>query len=120
SIRKGSWIGKRHLPVVNDDQAILSALAQLWDQVRKVYPGGLTIFRVGVTLFDLSPAGERQLDLLLNDDRTRRRWERASEAVDGLNARYAGTVVSLGYWNPPKGGHVGGKISYTRIPSAED
>ncbi|WP_366929466.1 hypothetical protein [Mesorhizobium sp.] len=26
SIRDGTWMGKRHLPVVNDDQAILSAL----------------------------------------------------------------------------------------------
>lgn len=120
SIRDGSWLGKRHLSVVNDDQAILSALSELWDQVRQEYPRGLTIFRVGVTLYDLSPAHERQLDLLLNDDRVRRRWESANAAIDRLNARYCGTIVSLGHWNPPKGGHVGGKISYTRIPSAED
>lgn len=120
SIKEGSWTGKRHLPVVNDDQAILPALTDLWGQVRKTYPNGLTIFRLGVTLYDLSPANERQLDLLLNDDRQRRRWENASRAIDNLNARYAGTVVSLGEWRPPAGGHVGGKISYTRIPSAED
>jgi DNA polymerase-4 len=120
SIPDGSWLGKHHLPIVNDDQAILSALAELWDQVRQNHPRGLTIFRVGVTLYDLSPAHERQLDLLLNDDRIRRRWESANAAVDRLNTRYSGTVVSLGHWNPPKGGHVGGKISYTRIPSAED
>lgn len=120
SIRDGSWLGKRHLPIVNDDQAILSALAELWDQVRQKYPHGLTIFRVGVTLYYLSPVHERQLDLLLNDDRIRRRWESANAAIDRLNTRYSGTVVSLGHWNPPKGGHVGGKISYTRIPSAED
>ena len=41
-------------------------------------------------------------------------------ALDTLNARYGKIVVSLGMWNPPKGGHVGGKISYTRIPTAED
>ncbi|WP_338811183.1 type VI secretion protein ImpB (plasmid) [Agrobacterium leguminum] len=120
SMRDGSWMGKRRLPVVNDDQAILGALADLWDQVRQKFSRGVTIFRVGVTLYDLSPANERQLDLLLNDDRLRQRWERASSTVDRLNARYSNTVVSLGHWNPPKGGHVGGKISYTRIPSAED
>lgn len=120
SIRNGSWLGKRHLPVVNDDQAILSALAELWGEVRKNYPRGLMIFRVGVTLYDLSVATERQLDLLNNDDRQRRRWEAASAAVDRLNTRYAATVVSLGEWRPPAGGHAGGKISYTRIPSAED
>lgn len=120
SIRNGSWLGKRQLPIVNDDQAILSALTELWHQVRQNYPRGLTVFRVGVTLYDLSPANERQLDLLLNDDRIRQRWESANAAIDRLNSRYSGTVVSLGHWNPPKGGHVGGKISYTRIPSAED
>ena len=120
SIRDGSWMGKRQLPVVNDDQAILSALAELWAEVAKTYPRGLTIFRVGVTLYDLSDASERQLDLLNNDDRQRRRWESASMAIDRLNTRYAGTVVSVGEWRPPKGGHAGGKISFTRIPSAED
>lgn len=120
SVKDGSWMGKRHLPVVNDDQAILAGLAELWDEVRKNYPRGMTIFRVGVTLYDISPSGERQLDMLHNDDRTRQRWERVTAAIDGLNTRYSATVVNLGHWNPPKGGHVGGKISYTRIPSAED
>ena len=59
-------------------------------------------------------------DFLLADDEKRRRWEAATTAVDELNTKYGGTVVSLGPWNPPAGGHVGGKISYTRIPSAED
>lgn len=120
SVKDGSWMGKRHLPVVNDDQAILAGLAELWDEVRKNYPRGMTIFRVGVTLYDISPSGERQLDMLHNDDKTRQRWERVTAAIDGLNTRYSATVVNLGHWNPPKGGHVGGKISYTRIPSAED
>ncbi|WP_022728706.1 Y-family DNA polymerase [Fodinicurvata sediminis] len=120
STRSGPWLAKTDLPVVRDDQAILSALAGLWKRVEQAYPRGVMIFRVGVTLYDLSPAGERQLDLLLRDDRARQRWEDISRAIDELNARYAGTVVSLGHWNPPKGGHVGGKISYTRVPSAED
>ncbi|MDG9793545.1 hypothetical protein [Brucella anthropi] len=96
SIKDGSWMGKRHLPVVNDDQAILSALAELWGEVRKTYPRGHTIFRVGVTLYDLSCASERQLDLLNNDDQQRRRLESASMAIDRLNTSYAATVVSLG------------------------
>jgi DNA polymerase IV len=78
------------------------------------------VLRVGVTLFDLSPAGQRQLDWLENDDHDRQRWERIGTAIDGLNSRYAATVVSIGPWTPPKGGNVGGKISFTRIPSAED
>jgi DNA polymerase-4 len=55
-----------------------------------------------------------------NDDADRRRWERVGAAIDALNTRYASTVVSIGPWQPPKGGNVGGKIAFTRIPSAED
>lgn len=120
SIRDGTWLGKRKLPVVKDDQAILSALSDLWAQVRGEHPRGLMIFRVGVTLYDLSPADERQLDMLMQDDLLRQKWERANGAVDTLNTRYSRTIVHLGQWKPPSGGNVGGKISYTRIPSAED
>lgn len=120
SLRKASWHGKLSLPVVNDDQALLSALERLWADVRAAYPRGTAVFRVGVTLYGLSRNSHRQLDFLIDDDTSRQRWERINSAIDGLNSRYGKTVASLGLWNPPKGGHVGGKISYTRIPSAED
>ncbi|GAA2888319.1 DNA polymerase-4 [Aminobacter niigataensis] len=120
AVRDRNWSAKMKLPIVHDDQAVLAALDELWKRVRATYPRGVTVFRVGVTLYDLSRAGERQLDFLLNDDRVRQKWERVSNAVDGLNARYGKTVTSLGMWKPPAGGHVGGKISYTRIPTAED
>ena len=120
SLRKASWSGKLSLPVVHDDQALLSALERLWGDVRTAFPRGTTVFRVGVTLYGLSRDNHRQLDFLINDDASRQRWERINSAMDSLNSRYGKTVASLGLWNPPKGGHVGGKISYTRIPSAED
>lgn len=120
SIKDGSWGGKRSLPIVHDDQALLAGLDYLWDEVCRDYPRGLTVFRVGISLYDLSPANQRQLDFLLNDDHDRQRWENINSAMDQLNNKYGKTVASLGLWNPPKGGHVGGKISFTRIPSAED
>lgn len=120
SIRDGSNFHNVRLATVNDDQAILAGLRQLWDKVAQEYPHGLTIFRVSVTLYDLSPANARQIDLLYNDDATRQKWEKASSAIDDLNSRYSKTIVSLGEWKPPAGGHVGGKISYVRIPSPED
>ena len=108
------------MEIVHDDKAILAGLHALWQRVRKDYPRGVTIFRIGVTLYDLSPSNERQIDLLDNDDALRRKWEKANSAVDALNTRYSATIVSMGEWKPPAGGHAGGKISYTRIPSAED
>ena len=120
ALREASWGDKITLPVVHDDQALLAALDVLWARVRAAHPRGTMVFRVGVTLYDLSPDNHRQLDFLIDDDERRQRWERINGALDGLNAKYGKTVASLGLWQPPEGGHVGGKISYTRIPSAED
>ncbi|HHI82078.1 MAG TPA: type VI secretion protein ImpB [Rhizobiales bacterium] len=120
AVHGGSWSRDLSLPAVNDDKAILSALAALWARACRELPARITVYRVHVTLFRLTDARFRQMDMLLDDDRERRKWEAVTGAMDRLNARYSRTVVSLGLWNPPKGGHVGGKISYTRIPSADD
>ncbi|CAM4237661.1 Type VI secretion protein ImpB [Novosphingobium lubricantis] len=114
------WSEQRQLAIVNDDCALLRGLSDLWSRLRARVPAATRIMRVGVTLFDLSPASQRQLDWLESDDADRQRWERVGEAIDALNTRYAATVVSIGPWQPPKGGNVGGKIAFTRIPSAED
>jgi DNA polymerase-4 len=116
----GSWSRLRTLPQVHDDQAVLSALAILWEEMLKQVHSRSKVLRVGVTLCDITPADSRQLDMLHNDDEERQKWERINQAIDGLNARYGRTVASLGDWSPPKGGNVGGKISFTRIPTAED
>lgn len=114
------WSDALALPVVNDDQALLSALSTLWTRLTAPLPSRTAIMRVGVTLADLRPANVRQLDFLLDDDRDRQKWQAIDQAKDALNAKYGRTVVSLGPWAAPEGGNVGGKISFTRIPSAED
>ena len=119
-IRHGGWFAQRDLPCVNDDQACLSALTALWEKARREVPGTAEIVRLGVTLFDLTPATARQLDLLLRDDETRRKWERTTSAIDFLNRKFGKRVISIGPWTPPPGGYAGGKIAYTRIPAAED
>lgn len=120
AITDGSWSRHRSLPMVRDDSAILDALRTVWNEASRSLPKHAKIFRVGVTLTDITPANARQMDFLLDDEGERRRWEAITSAMDALNYRYAKTIVSLGPWNPPAGGHVGGKISFTRIPSAED
>ena len=67
-MRNGAWFGQRELPCVQDDQACLCALTSLWEKARPEIPPRAEIIRIGVTLRDLSPANERQLDLFLNDD----------------------------------------------------
>ncbi len=108
------------LPIVSDDHACLTGLNTLWQRLCQRLSSHTRIVRVGITLGELSNANERQLDFLLNDDADRRRWEQVSHAVDHLNAEYSKSLVTLGPWQPPAGGHLGGKISYTRIPKAED
>ena len=120
SMRDARWSGDVPLPIVHDDQACLAGLETLWTKVRARMPPNTRIIRLGVTLLDLSPANARQLDMFVNDDAARQRWERITSAMDFLNAKYGRTIVSLGPWRPPPGGYAGGKISYTRIPRAED
>ena len=117
---EGSGFDSLTLPQVNDDQALLTALAKLWGRLTSLLTNKTRVLRVGVTLGDLTTANNRQLDFLLDDDTERQKWERLGTALDRLNIKYGKTVASVGFWQPPPGGNVGGKISFTRIPSAED
>lgn len=119
-LRQGGWFGARELPCVQDDQACLAALEHVWTKARRELSRRPEIVRVGVTLLDLAPADGRQLDMFLNDDRERQRWERITFSIDNLNRKFGKRVLSVGPWTPPPGGYAGGKIAYTRIPSAED
>lgn len=92
----------------------------LWDQARAQVPSSAEIVRVGVTLLNLTPASARQLDLFLRDDPQRQKCEHLTSTIDFLNRKFGKRIVSVGPWTPPPGGYAGGKISYTRIPSAED
>lgn len=115
SVSIGTW-----LPAVHDDSAILRALDRAWANASPVLPRSVRIMRLGVTLHELTRATERQLDIFLADDKARQRCEKVTKAIDTLNRKHGRTLVSIGPWLPPPGGYAGGKISYTRIPRAED
>ena len=119
-MRQGGWFGQRTLPIVQDDFACLAALGMIWEQAQRAIRLQSEIIRVGVTLLDLCPDNQRQLDMFLNDDRMRRKCERITNVIDNLNRKFGKRVVTIGDWTPPPGGYAGGKIAYNRIPSAED
>ncbi len=118
---EGGWSDSVPLPGLCDDPGLLRALEGLWARAEAVLaPRRADIARMGVSLGELCRTSGRQLDLLCGDEPVRRRMEALTASMDALNRRYGRTVVSVGPWTPPPGGHAGGKISYTRIPSAED
>ena len=120
SIKERGWAANHKLHMANDDQACLKALDVLWAKARACIPSHYKIVRVGVTLGDLTTAASRQLDMLINDDPERMKWESVTTAMDSLNSRYGKSLVTMGPWKLPPGGNLGGKISFTRIPRAED
>lgn len=115
-----SFSGNLSFTACQDDQAVMKALHQLWEETIHLLPDQGRILRIGVALYKLERASGRQLDLFINDDVIRKKWEKVNSAIDSLNTKYGQTIVSIGPWSPPAGGYAGGKISYTRVPSAED
>ena len=119
-IKDDGWFGQHGLHSANDDHACLKSLDHLWKRARHECRPNIQIVRVSVTLVDLKPAGERQLDFFVADDAERQGWESLTGAIDFLNTKFGKRVVTIGPWVEPPGGYAGGKISYTRIPTAED
>lgn len=114
----GTWV---KIYYANDDQACLSALEMLWRAAKRAIAPRDKIVRIGLFYGGLVPANMRQLDIFHQDDTARIKWESLTRAMDGLNNRYGRSVLTLGPWSFNKyGDHLGTKISYTRIPSAED
>lgn len=117
---KGGWVEGQDLPAVSDDKACLDALKEMWSRIHPVLPKKARAMRVGVTLMNLTKKSERQLDWVYDDDADRQRWEILTDVKDHLNRRYGKRVLEFGVSEEPSGGWAGAKISYTRIPSAED
>jgi DNA polymerase IV len=119
SAKGRGWSGQEPLPYVKDDQACLMGLSRLWHRANTELPRSIRIVRLGVTLMDLCH-GERQLNLFLDDDKDRRRWEVITEALDTINEKYNKALVTVGPLRPPPGQYAGAKIAYTRIPDFRD
>ena len=117
---ESGWSDECLLDSVHDDQACLQGLEELWARARGSLRRNFRIIRCGIMLADLTTSAMRQLNLFHQDDPERQRWERLTATMDGLNLSHGRRVVSLGAWTPPPGGYAGGKIAFTRIPSAED
>jgi len=117
---QGGWVEAQDLPSVTDDKACLDALNLMWGRIHTKLPKNTRAIRVGVTLMNLTRATERQLDWIYDDDAERQRWETLTGIKDVLNRKYGKRVLEFGLFEEPPGGWAGAKISFTRIPDAED
>lgn len=118
--KEKGWGSRISLYSANDDSAAITALNALWKQARAKLERHYKIIRIGVWFGGLLPADSRQLDMFLNDDAARQKWETLTASMDGLNRRYGRSVITLGPWSKKYGKHLGSKIAFTRIPSVED
>lgn len=118
---KQYWRGEHRFAPARDDHSFLQTACALFDagvQGHRVK----RLSKVSVMLAGLSRAGETSADLFEHSDMrsARQRWERVTDAVDALNARYQGSIVSLGPRYEPPGGYAGAKIAFGRVPELED
>ncbi|MBL4837623.1 MAG: hypothetical protein JKY34_08590 [Kordiimonadaceae bacterium] len=120
SMKDDRWSGDAHLGGINDDHAAIAALTDLWKQARQQVPPSLRIIRLHVALYDLTPVGAKQFDLLEQNSVQGGKWTSICDAMDKVNSRYAKTLISMGPWSPPPGGYAGGKIAFSRVPDMED
>ena len=120
SAKEGRWDGEHPLDDVNDDRSSVQGLANLWEQARDSLPDAVRVKKLHVALYRLRPAEQRQFSLFGDTSANRQKWSTLSRIMDGLNGKYARTLVSLGPWTPPPGGYAGGKIAFARIPDMED
>lgn len=114
--------GRTDLHQANDDRTCLRALDRLWHPIATKLERlpFVNVANVMVSFSGLVPIHERQLDLWVDDDPERQRWEQVTQTIDQLNAAANRSLVTVGPWSPPPGGNAGGKIAFTRVPQAED
>lgn len=118
---KKYWSGEHRLAPARDDHTFLQIACALFDGGVKAH-GVKRLRKVSVMLSGLSRAGEVSADLFAGAEThgNRQRWEKVTDAVDALNARYKKGVVSHGPRYEPPGGYAGAKIAFGRVPELED
>ncbi|MEE9380937.1 MAG: hypothetical protein V3V03_05985 [Hyphomonadaceae bacterium] len=122
STRNGErWRGDLHLFPSRDDHTFLVALNTLFEEAAPSLARA-PLLKVHVMLTGITSEGERSEDLFEHKEtRTvRARWERLTDAMDGLNAKHEKCVISIGPRAEPPGGYAGAKIAFGRVPELED
>ena len=115
------WGGETTFFPARDDHTFLRKACEVYDAGIRALEGR-RLKKVSVMLHHISQPGEVSADLFehANKAAERSRWERVTDAMDGLNSRNGGCVVSLGPRKEPPGGYAGAKIAFGRVPDLDD
>ncbi|MFN4224861.1 MAG: Y-family DNA polymerase [Hyphomonas sp.] len=115
------WSGMTDFSPARDDHTFLDAASRLFDAgIPSLH--GHRLSTVYVMLHGLSRPGAVTGDLFAHaaPDPRQQRWDRITETMDRLNARYGGGVISLGLRGELPGGYAGAKIAFGRVPDLAD
>jgi DNA polymerase-4 len=115
---------EERLPPSQDNQTFLKAIDTLWESL--VHGHNVkSMKKVSITLYDLCEKEEITPDLFdfageNTQIQEKKRSETLSAVMDGLNAKYGAEALQWGISPQTKGGYVGTKIAFSRIPDREE
>ena len=115
------WAKDTRFFPARDDHTFLHAVTGFFDAGVSDL-NGARLKKLSVVLHDISQVDAVAGDLFeqAGTRATRARWERLTDAMDDLNSRNGGCVVSLGFRREPPGGYAGAKIAFGRVPDLDD
>ena len=113
-------VEERFFPA-RDDRTFLQTACALFDAAI-AQTRAKRLKKVSVMLHGISQLSETSADLFepAGLSHERGQWEKLTDAMDTLNARYQACAVSLGPRREPPGGYAGAKIAFGRVPDLND
>lgn len=106
-----------------DNITLLREMKSLWAEIlRSSGDGGGRVKKISVALYGLSAERSLQTDFFSSapHEASLQRFERASRAMDTLNARYGRDTVVMGFLPSRSHAFSGTKVAFTRIPEQEE
>lgn len=112
------WAHEMTFSPAQDNFTFTKSLEKLW-QVMLCDLGYPRLKKVSINIYDLYHTDQITMDLFETNEQRIANQE-LSCAMDALNKRYNGQVVTLGKPPKTKAGFVGTKIAFTRVPTQEE
>lgn len=105
----------------SDSITFVKVLSDMWDEIL-LDAGLIRIKKISITLYELKEASNLHPDFFEEeqDQKTRKKAEKMSQALDAINHRFGRDSILLGMLPNEGKSFSGTKIAFTRIPDAEE